>query len=293
MGKKLFNKLMMPLLAITFLVFGSFGTVAKADSFDVSAPGSLTVVPYSQSQINLSWQPSTVSVNASSSTSTLPSIDTYSVFRDSSQIATTTTTMYYDMGLMAGTSYSYSVMAKDAQGNMSPLSSAVSGMTWASSTPATTTPPSGTSTPANPWPWNPNSGDVMGWAAVPQTLFDHVWGNWSSATTSSSSVITYDAHGYPMWNGSYINCEGQIDNDPAHHTIDPNDTDPGHNVGKNCPGGAPKTPMAGNMNWSGGMNFDNSGMPFRVWVGSGDDAAYWVVVPINKQTLEQFLSKIK
>ncbi len=298
------RKVSMPLLvlalaSVTFL--GGFASQVRAetDSFVVSAPSGFTATPVGESQINLSWNAAVVSNNSTTSTSSLPTIDTYAIYRDSNQIATTTALTYFDMGLTTGTQYSYNVMARDMLGNISPLTAPVMATTWnaATSTPtttpptATTTPPTSTTTPPGN-PWDSNMTATLGWAAIPQNLFNQIWGSGAGTTTPGNSTITYDANGYPMWNGSYINCEGQIDNDPAHHVVDPNDTDPAHNVGKNCPGGAPKTPSMSSVNWAGSA-WNNMGMPFTVWVGSGAQASYWVVIPLNVQTLEQLLGKVK
>jgi hypothetical protein len=56
-------------------------------------------------------------------------------------------------------------------------------------------------------------------------------------TTGVSSTITY-INGYPTINGNYIDCNGNIDNDLAHHVANPGDTDPGHRIGQNCPAGS-------------------------------------------------------
>jgi len=45
-------------------------------------------------------------------------------------------------------------------------------------------------------------------------------------------------NGYPTLNGNFVDCDGNIDADPSHHTTNPNDTDPGHHLGQNCPAGS-------------------------------------------------------
>ena len=60
----------------------------------------------------------------------------YDVYRGTTRVATTTTTGYTDTGLTAGTAYTYTVRAKDAAGNVSAASSAVTATTQ----PDTTTP---------------------------------------------------------------------------------------------------------------------------------------------------------
>ncbi|MBI2410073.1 hypothetical protein HYV30_03485 [Candidatus Kaiserbacteria bacterium] len=55
------------------------------------------------------------------------------------------------------------------------------------------------------------------------------------APAPSQTIVM--VNGYPTINGNFIDCNGNIDNDPSHHTTDPNDTDSGHRVGQNCPSG--------------------------------------------------------
>ncbi|MCL5667369.1 MAG: PA14 domain-containing protein [Patescibacteria group bacterium] len=50
----------------------------------------------------------------------------------------------------------------------------------------------------------------------------------------ANNNIVY-TNGYPTINGNYIDCSGNIDNDAAHHTLDPSDRDPAHHSGQQCP----------------------------------------------------------
>jgi hypothetical protein len=52
----------------------------------------------------------------------------------------------------------------------------------------------------------------------------------------TTSVVLIN--GYPTINSNYIDCNGNIDNDPVHHTTNSADTDPGHHIGQNCPAGS-------------------------------------------------------
>src|SRR5439155_53437 len=78
---------------------------------------------------NLAWSASTDNVG----------VTTYIVHRNGVQITTPAATSYTDSGLSAGATYSYTVAARDAAGNMSPDSTSVS-VTAGSA--ADTTPPS-------------------------------------------------------------------------------------------------------------------------------------------------------
>lgn len=110
-------------------------TLVGNDTTPPTVPANLTATPVAISQIDLAWDPSTDNFL----------LDGYQVFRDNTQIATTTATSYSDVGLSASTTYTYHVTAFDAAGNVSASSTAVATTTLASSTPPTptTTPSSG------------------------------------------------------------------------------------------------------------------------------------------------------
>ncbi|MGH9893706.1 MAG: carbohydrate-binding protein, partial [bacterium] len=92
-----------------------------ADTTPPSTPTNLTATAVSSSQINLSWTASTDNVG----------IAGYRVFFGSTQIATTTGTgtTYLQMGLNPNTTYSYTVRAYDAAGNVSAQSASASATT--------------------------------------------------------------------------------------------------------------------------------------------------------------------
>src|SRR5439155_151307 len=98
------------------------------DTTPPSVPTGLTATAVSSSQINLSWTASSDNVGVSG----------YRVFRGGTQIATTSTTSFANTGLSASTTYSYTVAAYDAAGNLSAQSSSASATTPA---PPDTTPP--------------------------------------------------------------------------------------------------------------------------------------------------------
>jgi chitodextrinase len=105
-------------------------SAASATTPDVTAPSipsGVTATAASSSQIDVSWTASSDNVGVAG----------YKVFRDGVQIATTATTVYSDLGLTSGITYSYTVAAYDAAGNTSLQSSAAS-----ATTPGDTTAPS-------------------------------------------------------------------------------------------------------------------------------------------------------
>src|SRR5213595_3659096 len=99
------------------------------DTTPPSVPTGLRATAVSSSQINLSWAASSDNVGVSG----------YRVFRDGTQIATTSATSFPNTGLSPSTTYSYTVAAFDAAGNLSAQSSPASATTPAA---PDTTPPS-------------------------------------------------------------------------------------------------------------------------------------------------------
>src|SRR5712672_71953 len=100
------------------------------DTTPPSAPTGLTASAVSSSQINLSWAASSDNVGVSG----------YRVFRNGTQIATTSATSFtHNTGLSPSTTFTYTVAAFDAAGNLSAQSSPASATTPAA---PDTTPPS-------------------------------------------------------------------------------------------------------------------------------------------------------
>ncbi|SEE20844.1 cellulose 1,4-beta-cellobiosidase [Streptomyces sp. 2131.1] len=81
-----------------------------------TAPTGLTSTAKTSSSVSLSWTAS----------SDNKAVTGYDVYRGSTKVGSTTTTSYTDSGLSASTAYSYTVKAKDAAGNVSAASSALS-----------------------------------------------------------------------------------------------------------------------------------------------------------------------
>ncbi|MBP3964316.1 DUF4832 domain-containing protein [Paenibacillus lignilyticus] len=105
------------------------GSVGSTDTQAPTAPAGLTSTAKTTSSISLSWSASTDNVGVAG----------YDVYRNSSFVGSTTSTSYTDTGLKASTSYSYIVSAKDAIGNVSGNSNAISVTTNAASTGTTVT----------------------------------------------------------------------------------------------------------------------------------------------------------
>src|SRR5207237_3333494 len=92
-----------------------------------ATPTGLTAAVAVSSGANLSWGASTDNVGVTG----------YIVRRNGVQVATPATTSFADTGLSAATTYTYTVAARDAAGNISPNSTSVS-VTLADTTAPTT-----------------------------------------------------------------------------------------------------------------------------------------------------------
>lgn len=93
-----------------------------ASSTDTSAPSAPTgpiATPISSSQINIAWTASTDNT----------AVAGYRIFRNGTQVGTTTNVYFTDNGLTATTSYTYNVSAFDAAGNTSAASAEVTATT--------------------------------------------------------------------------------------------------------------------------------------------------------------------
>ena len=89
-----------------------------------AAPANLAAPSRTPDSITLSWTASTDNVGVTG----------YVVLRDGTPVATTTTTGHTDGGLLAATTYSYTVWARDAAGNTSAASNALNVATSANNT---------------------------------------------------------------------------------------------------------------------------------------------------------------
>ncbi|MDX6516456.1 MAG: hypothetical protein QOH73_2122 [Gaiellaceae bacterium] len=91
------------------------GSGGGGDTTPPSAPTGLSSPSHTSSSVSLSWTAATDNVGVTG----------YQVLRNGAQVGTSTSTSYTDSGLAASTSYSYTVRATDAAGNVSAASSAL------------------------------------------------------------------------------------------------------------------------------------------------------------------------
>src|SRR6185369_13059583 len=107
-------------------------SIASATTADVTPPTTPTGVVATAAgatTINLSWAPSTDNVGVTG----------YIVKRNGAQVGTPTTTTFADTGLLSGVTYSYTITARDAAGNLSGASSTASATTPDTVVPSTPT----------------------------------------------------------------------------------------------------------------------------------------------------------
>ena len=130
---------------------------AGPDTTPPTAPTNLTATTASGSQINLAWAAATDNVAV---TSYLVESCQGTGCSSFAQIGTSTTLAFNNMGLTAGTSYSYRVRATDAAGNLGPYSTVASATTTAPDTTPPTAPANLTATVAS------NTQINLAWAAA-------------------------------------------------------------------------------------------------------------------------------
>ncbi|MER6334521.1 endo-1,4-beta-xylanase [Streptomyces sp. NPDC001034] len=97
------------------------GSGGGTDTTPPSAPPGLAVSGTTASSVSLKWSAATDDVGVTG----------YDVYRGATEVGSTTWTSYTDSGLSASTAYSYTVRARDAAGNVSAASSAVTATTAA------------------------------------------------------------------------------------------------------------------------------------------------------------------
>ncbi|MFJ1678544.1 glycoside hydrolase family 48 protein [Streptomyces sp. NPDC088251] len=113
-------------LALAFAIYAELlveGGGSGGDTEAPTVPGGLTVTATTSNSVSLSWSAATDNVGVTG----------YDVYRNGVLAGNATTPAFTDTGLAAATEYSYAVAARDAGGNTSALSAAVSTTTKAGS----------------------------------------------------------------------------------------------------------------------------------------------------------------
>ncbi|MQY07908.1 discoidin domain-containing protein [Actinomadura macrotermitis] len=101
-----------------------YGTPSGPDTQAPSVPAGLRVTGTTTTSVSLGWSPSTDDTGVTG----------YDVLRDGAVVASPAGTSYTDTGLTTGQTYSYTVRARDAAGNVSAASAAVPGVPKAGET---------------------------------------------------------------------------------------------------------------------------------------------------------------
>ncbi|MEZ7127004.1 glycosyl hydrolase family 18 protein [Nonomuraea sp. AD125B] len=140
-------------------------TGGGTDTTAPSVPGNLRSTGVTSSSVSLAWNASTDNV----------AVTGYEVYRGSTLVTTVTGTTYTDTGLTASTAYTYTVRARDAAGNRSAASAAVT---------ATTSNGGGTDTSAPSVPGNLRS------TGVTSNSVSLAW----NASTDNVAVTGYEVY---------------------------------------------------------------------------------------------------
>ncbi|WP_255951132.1 glycoside hydrolase family 48 protein [Streptomyces odontomachi] len=181
-------------LAVYAELFGSGGSdPGNGDTQTPSVPSGLQVTSTTTSSVSLKWTASTDDIGVSA----------YQVFRDGTQVGTSSSTSYTDTGLTASTAYTYTVKARDAAGNTSAASAPVTGTTkagtgggtlaatyhvdndWGAGFTATVTVTNNGTAPTSAWQvaWS--------WAGNQQ-----ITNSWNATVTSSGRSVTAKSAGF-------------------------------------------------------------------------------------------------
>ncbi len=186
----------------------------SSDTQTPSVPANLTATAISSSQINLTWTASTDNVGVTG----------YRIYRGGTQIGTSAVNNYSNTGLSPSTSYSYTVAAYDAAGNVSGQSSSASATTLAAPTAttyyiSTTGNDSNSGTLASPWKTIQKAANMM---VAGDTVYiragtykeqvvparSGISGNYITYKNYNSEAVTINAAGHDS--GIYINGRAYI-----------------------------------------------------------------------------------
>jgi chitodextrinase len=166
-------------LATTNFSFSATTGGGGGDTSPPSVPGNLAVTGTSSSSASLSWSPSSDNVGVAG----------YRVYRNGSQVGTTSGTTFTDTGLSGSTRYTYTVAAYDSAGNASAQSAGVAATTspgggggggcsatyavanqWDTGFTANVTVTNAGSSPTNgwkvTWAWGGNQRVTNGWSST-------------------------------------------------------------------------------------------------------------------------------
>jgi chitinase len=116
-------------LVLVLGMIGNFSYAAKPDRTAPTAPKNLKAVAVLENSVTLSWDPSTDNVG----------VTAYQIYKNNTYLNSAVSTNYSVTGLTPATTFQFTVKAKDARGNLSPVSNI---LTVTTATPAPSAQPS-------------------------------------------------------------------------------------------------------------------------------------------------------
>ncbi|MGA7538937.1 MAG: hypothetical protein WBW93_09225 [Steroidobacteraceae bacterium] len=160
-------------------------SVTTPDTIAPSVPTGLAGTAVSSSQINLSWNASTDTGGSG--------LAGYYVYRNGSELTTTTTNSYQNTGLAGSTTYSYAVAAYDHAGNVSAKTSSIN-VTTPSGAPTVPGQPEPQGTIAtSPWTesWTASTGAVAYYIFSANSVNHQVNAPTTSYNMTGAACVTY------------------------------------------------------------------------------------------------------
>jgi hypothetical protein len=243
------------------------GTGGPPDTTPPTTPTGVSAVAVSSSQINISWSGATDTVGVAG----------YYVNRNGSQIGNVTTVLsYQDTGLNPGTTYTYTVAAYDAAGNVSAMSSAAKGTTLGSgSNPSVSiTAPANGATVSGTITLSANATDSAGIVGV-QLQVDG--GNLGSQVTGSGPTYSTSWNTTTVANGSHT--VTAIATDTGNRTASSSITVTVNNTGTS--GLVISGVSAGSVTSSGATITWTTNVPASSQVAYGTTSSYNLMSPLN------------
>ncbi|GII60803.1 hypothetical protein Skr01_08880 [Sphaerisporangium krabiense] len=158
------------------------------DTTAPSVPGNVRVTATTSNSVSLAWNASTDNVGVTG----------YEVYRGTTLVTTATGTSYTDSGLTAQTTYSYTIRARDAAGNRSAASAAVSATTTGGNTGAPGQPGTASATTTDTsiaLSWGASTGTVTGYRVYEGTTQK---AQVTGTSTTISGLGTCESHTYTI-----------------------------------------------------------------------------------------------
>ncbi|HEY6644125.1 fibronectin type III domain-containing protein [Povalibacter sp.] len=229
-------------------------TTSKSESIPPAVPIGLTATAVSPTQINLSWSAATDNGGAG--------VVGYRVYRNGSQIGTTSSTSYADASLVNATTYTYQVAAYDAAGNQSAQSASASATTpdgTPPSVPANLTGSAASGTQINlSWSASTDNVGVAGYRLYRGGA--HIA---SSAGTAYSDTTVVSGGSYSYTVAAYDAAGNLSGQSAARNVTTPDDVPPSNPAGLSA---TTASPSRINLSWSGSSDTGGSGLAgYRVY----------------------------